>query len=291
MSVDIFFWELSLCVVAAINVLIWSLSATSLSRRQSVLTAEDYKVRRLQLLLSAGYVFGCAFRSIFPVYDVPRLCLVDSWLCSVIIGRSVATIAELCFAAQWALLLREISRATGSNVGKTTAGAIVPTIAIAEAFSWYSVLTTSNLGHVIEESLWAMCAVLLVASLAAIWKRCHTTLRPLLALWCAAGVSYVAFMFLVDVPMYWSRWLADEANGRLYMSITDGLLDVSQRLVVSRRWEDWQHEVAWMTLYFSVAVWFSIALIHVSVLRPLTVNADSKRSAAHFGSLTRRVAH
>ncbi len=32
------------------------------------------------------------------------------------IGRPVATIAELCFVAQWALLLREISRSTGSGI-------------------------------------------------------------------------------------------------------------------------------------------------------------------------------
>src|SRR5512138_720590 len=28
------------------------------------------------------------------------------------------------------------------------------------------------------------------------------------------GLIYVAFMFGVDVPMYWSCWLADEASGR-----------------------------------------------------------------------------
>jgi hypothetical protein len=32
--------------------------------------------------------------------------------------------------------------------------------------------------------------------------------------------------------------------------------------VVSHRWQDWHNEVAWMSLYFSVAVWLSIALVH-----------------------------
>jgi hypothetical protein len=35
--------------------------------------------------------------------------------------------------------------------------------------------------------------------------------------------------------------------------------------VVSHRWQDWQNEVAWMSLYFSVAVWLSIALVHAPV--------------------------
>ncbi|HXC39286.1 MAG TPA: hypothetical protein VN667_10095, partial [Burkholderiales bacterium] len=40
------------------------------------------------------------------------------------------------------------------------------------------------------------------------------------------------------------------------------------RLVVSHRWSDWKSEVTWMSLYFSVAVWLSIALVHAPVLRP-----------------------
>ena len=265
MSANVFWWWFVLCCVAGFNILAWTLSAAALERRQAALAPEDYYVRRLQLLLSAGYVLGCAYRSALPVFDVPRVVMFDTWFSSVIVGRSVATFAELCFAAQWALMLREISRATGSGVGKVTAIVVVPLIAIAEVCSWYSVLTTSNIGHVLEESIWAVSAGLLVTSLLWIWPRCSTPLRPLLAAWCAAGIAYVAFMFLVDVPMYWARWLADESSGRNYLSITQGLLDVSERWVVSHRWQDWQHEIAWMSLYFSVAVWLSIALIHAPV--------------------------
>ncbi len=79
---------------------------------------------------------------------------------------------------------------------------------------------------------------------------------------------YVLFMFFVDVPMYWSRWIADEAGGRGYLSIAQGALDALDRRVVSHRWADWQSEIAWMSLYFSVAVWMSIALIHTPVSAP-----------------------
>ena len=265
MSVSIFSWWHFLCAVAGLNIVAWLLSAAALNRRQAVLSPEAYALRRLQVLLSAGYVLGCAFRSALPVYDVPRICLFDTWLSSVIVGRSVASFAELCFVTQWALLLREASRATGSVVGKTTSSVVVPLIVIAETCSWYSVLTTSNLGHVVEESIWGLGAALLVASLVAIWPRCSARMRPLLAAWCIAGVVYVAYMFLVDVPMYWSRWIADEASGRHYLSITQGILDASERWVVSHRWDDWKSEVAWMSMYFSVAVWLSIALIHAPV--------------------------
>src|SRR5262245_28916730 len=47
----------------------------------------------LMLVFCAAYVFGCAFRSFLPRADVQRICLVDHWLSSVVVGRSVATVA------------------------------------------------------------------------------------------------------------------------------------------------------------------------------------------------------
>jgi hypothetical protein len=266
MTGDVFSWWVFLCAVSVLNVVGWLASARVLGRRRGALSSEVYATRRLQLLLSAGYVLGCAFRSFMPVYDVQRMVIVDSWLSSVVVGRSVATVAELCFVGQWALMLREISRATCNHVGRTVSFSVVPLIAIAETCSWYSVLTTSNIGHVAEESIWGLSAALMVMSLAAIWPVCDAAVRRLLAVWCAMGVAYVAFMFMVDVPMYWSRWLSDQASGRVYLDLPQGLADVSQRWVVSHRWVDWQSEVVWMSLYFSVAVWLSIALVHAPVL-------------------------
>jgi hypothetical protein len=246
--------------MATINIVVWALAARAHIRRRPALSVDAHLAQRLQLLLSALYVFGCAYRSVFLVYDVPRICLWNTWLSSVAVGRSVATVAELCFVAQWALLLRETSLATGSKIAYRVSLLLVPMIAIAETCSWYSVLTTSNLGHVAEESLWGLSVALLVVSVLAIVPRCAPARRPVLLALCAAGLVYVAFMFVVDVPMYWSRWMADEAAGRPYLTIAQGITDVAQHRVVSYRWENWKHEVAWMSLYFSAAVWLSISL-------------------------------
>jgi hypothetical protein len=201
------------------------------------------------------------------VFDVQRVCLFDSWLSSVMVGRSVATVAELCFVTQWALLMREISMVTQSKPARLASMAVLPLIAVAETCSWYSVLTTSNIGHVIEESLWGVSAALLVYSLLSLWPRASARLRPMLLLMCLTGTAYVAFMFLVDVPMYWARWMADEASGRQYLSLGQGVLDTSGRWVVSQQWHTWKSEVVWMSLYFSVAVWLSIAFVHTPALR------------------------
>jgi len=262
MSEGVLSWWCLLCAVSALNIIAWSMSAVALDRRRAVIAPDMFALRRRLLWLSAVYVFGCAFRSALPVFDGHRLCLFNSFLSSALVGRTVATCAELCFAAQWAVMLRETSRVTGSTFGRFAALAVVPLIAVAEVCSWYSVLTTSNIGHVAEESIWGLSGALLVAGMVTIWPRCTPSLRPLLLAWCIAGTAYVAFMFLVDVPMYWSRWIADSANGRHYMSIAQGVHDAAVRRIVSYRWQDWKSEVVWMSLYFSVAVWLSIALIY-----------------------------
>jgi hypothetical protein len=277
-AANVILWWAALCAVAVLNISAWFVSAVALNRRQTVMSAEAYNARRLQLLLSAVYVFGCAFRSAFPVFDVPRLCLHNSWLSSVIVGRSVATVAELCFVGQWALMLHEASRAARSAVGRISSLAVVPLIAFAEASSWYSVLTTSNLGHVVEESIWSLTAAMMVTSMVVTWPRCRATRHPALVACCIVGLVYVGFMLLIDVPMYWSRWIADESLGRHYLSIAQGAHDVASRWVVSHRWQDWRSEVVWMSLYFSVAVWMSIALVHAPVLRE---HAPPSRSDGH----------
>lgn len=280
MTLDVTSWHYFLWAIAAFNIIAWSLSARLLNRRYAVMPAELYRTRRLQLLLSAVYVFGCAFRSAFPVYDVPRICLFNHWLSSVIVGRSVATIAELCFVGQCALMLNEVSRAARSALGTAVSRAVVPLIAIAEVCSWYSVLTTSNLGHVAEESIWGVAVALLVMSAMTIYPRCTPSGRSMFAACCAAGLAYVVFMFAVDVPMYWSRWLADEASGRHYMSIAQGVLDVATRRIVSYRWEVWKSEIAWMSLYFSLAVWISMSMIHAPAPEThIAADADKRLSS------------
>ena len=274
MTTSVWTWWTLLCAVSLINVMAWTASATHHWRRSLSFDPASWTAIRVQIILSAGYVFGCAYRSVLPVFDIQRLCLIDSWLSSVIVGRSVATIAELCFVAQWAMLSRGIARTTENRVGIMVSHAVVPMILVAELFSWYAVLTTSNLGHVIEESLWGLCALMLAASYLHALPRSHREHRTILATFSAIGAIYALYMFLVDVPMYWSRWLLDHEHGRPFLSVTQGLLDVSSRWVVSHRWTDWESEVIWMSAYFSVAVWMSIGLIHVPRLRPLVSRAS-----------------
>ena len=255
-------WHASLRAIAVLNVALWSLTAFDVARAQPPIQIGAETLPYAQLLLSAVYVAGCAYRCFLPVVDIPRLVLVDSRLSSVLIGRSVATVAELCFAAQWALLLHRIASLSGSPFGKAVALALVPVLVVAEGCSWYAVLTTEQRAHALENSLWGLSAALLVAAMLVIGTQRFPALNASVI---AGGTLYAAFIAVYDVPMYWSRWRADQAQRRRSLSLADGWIDVRRRWTVSRRWEDWKDEVPWMSLYFTFGVWSSIAVAYASL--------------------------
>jgi hypothetical protein len=163
---------------------------------------------------------------------------------------------------------------------------VVPLIAVAEMCSWYAVLTTCYLGNAIEESIWALSATLLIVGCLALWCQRRAARGPFLAAALVLGVAYVVFMCTVDIPMYASRWQADEAVGREYLSLSQGLQDAWSRRVVTFDWEAWQAEIPWMSLYFSVAVWWSLALVHAPLVRRAASPACvSSISSAHVSAV------
>lgn len=260
-------WWSVLCAATIINVAAWCLSAWMLGQPGAHLPADVRATRRRLLWLSAIYVTGCGFRSVFPMVDVPRICLHDTWMSRIVVGRLVATGAELCFTAQWALLLREAGAAAGGGLATNVTRILVPIIVVAELFSWFAVLTTNYLLHAAENSLWTLAAVLVVAGFVSVWPHVDEKGRRFVAAAIAGGASYITFMMFVDVPMYLSRWRADLVAGHEYLSLREGMRDVLERCIVTRGWAAWHEDAAWLSLYFTVAVWASIALAHVPPLR------------------------
>jgi hypothetical protein len=248
-------WWLALCAAAVVNILAWAWSARGLAR-QAKMPANLRASRLLQLWLSAGYVLGCAFRSIFPMVDVPRICLHDTWISRIAVGRTVATIAELCFALQWARLLRE-AEAGAARAGRL----IVPTIVVAELFSWGAVITSNYLLHAIENSLWTLAAGLGLVALLSLRQHAEAATKRFIEAAIVAAAAYVAFMVTTDVPMYLSRWHTEPA-GDGSLPLAQGLRTLLARCIVDRSWTAWREDVTWLSLYFTVAVWTSITLVH-----------------------------
>jgi hypothetical protein len=271
-------WQQVLGTISLFNLCAWALVAVAISSRR--LDAHT----RWQLLLSAIFVAGCAFRSFFPRADVQRIVLHDGPISSVFVGRSVATVAELAFVAQCALFLYALGRKEGSRPVTVIAGVLVPLIVVAEICSWYAVLTTNYLGNVVEDSVWALAAALSAVGFVLLYARKR---RIIFA--CAAVVflAYAAFNGTVDVPGYVHRWLQDQQVGRTYLSLGAGLRDSTERWVVTRDWSAWRNEIAWMSLYFSVGVWISITLAWLSQvdLSAAPASASVRDEAVHPGDV------
>src|SRR3981189_340582 len=127
-------WWGLLTAVSGANIAVWFLLYRQFHEQAAGSLGRPGRIG-LMLLLAAAYVFGCAFRSFLPRADVQRICLFDTWLSSIVVGRSVATVAEICFAAHGARILHQPGTMTGADTTLNAARGIVPLILIADVFS------------------------------------------------------------------------------------------------------------------------------------------------------------
>jgi hypothetical protein len=252
-------WWCLLTVVSIVNIAVWFVLYGTLQGPRTGGLGSTSGIG-LMLLLCAAYVFGCAFRSFLPRADVQRICLFDTWLSSVMVGRSVATVAEVCFVVQWAIVLHQLGTITGADTTLNAAWVIVPLIVIAEGFSWHAVLTRNYLSHAIENSIWAVAFFIIGIGLCRLLPEFDGLVRIVIVIAIVGIAGYLAFLATIDVPMYLRRWRADVASGSRLLSPLQGLRDVSVRWVVTHDMAEWKDEIPWMSLYFSAAVWASLAL-------------------------------
>ena len=251
-------WWGFLTLVSGVNIAVWFLLYHQLQPPAGGLGGTPGV--GIMLLLCAAYGFGCAFRSFLPRADVQRICLFDTWLSSVVVGRTVATVAEIAFAAQWAIILHQLGTMTGADTTANVALVIVPLIVIAECFSWHAVLTTKYLHNAIENSIWAVVFFMIGVGLCRLLPEFDGLVRAVLIVSIVGIACFLAFLMTVDVPMYLSRWRTDVAEGNALLHPLEGLRDVRTRWVVTHDLAEWKDEIAWMSLYFSLAVWSSLAL-------------------------------
>ena len=258
-------WWGFLTLVSGANIAAWFLLYREF-QNSPLCSASSPSDTQSMLVLCAAYVFGCAFRSVLPRADVQRICLFNTWLSSVMVGRTVATIAEVCFAAQWVIIMAQLGRMTGADTTVNASLAILPLIVVAECFSWYAVVTRNYLFNAIENSLWAVAFFIIAIGLCWLLPEFNGPVRLALIIAIVGIAGYLGFLVAIDVPMYLNRWRTGLAEGSRLLGIIEGLHDVSTRWVVTHDFEHWKDEIAWMSLYFSAAVWASLALCLVYTL-------------------------
>ncbi len=251
-------------LVSALNITVWAYLAYYVLRSDFTAHPARWQINAM-VSLSAVYVFVCAFRSVIPRGDLPRLSLFDVWYASIPVGRSAATVAEICFVIQWAIALHYLGRLTNERFSQIAAYVIVPLIVLAEAFSWYAVLTKNALFNAIENSIWGITFFLIIISLMRMRRGFNRMIRHVIDLVVLGLGAFIVFLVTIDVPMYIERWLAQDAS--MYMGLVEGLQHAWDPWLVSQDITHWAKEIPWMTLYFSLAVWSSLGLILVAILK------------------------
>lgn len=259
----VWWWWTGLCLVALFNLCLLFLSYKKLKKKLPLLSDFIVSIRKKQFSLSAIYMLGCGFRSILPRGDIRRIVLYDSWISSVVIGRTVATIAELSFVAQWSLILYEAGKHTQHKTILFLAKLPLPIIVVAECFSWYACTTTNYIGTAIEESLWAVAAILMAYGLFLARSFYKGKVKQFLTLGLVFAFGYIAYMIFVDVPAYVFNWLDAEASGKSYVGLIEGFKEVATQWHFTGLYSDWEYEMIWMSLYFSIAVWISLSIPHM----------------------------
>jgi hypothetical protein len=217
----------------------------------------------LQLALSGVYVMVCAYRSVLPRVDLERLVVVDTHLSSIFLGRTAATVAEICFALQLGMLVHQLGMHAHLPLVQKAAWVLPVFMVVAQGFCWHSVLTLNHITQAVESTLWAIGFSWMAALLAVIAYYSSGWVNTLAVFGIVGATGFVVYVLSVDVPMYWRRYQQGRANGLTYMPIHLGARDAWQRRVPSGSWDAWKADALWLTPYFSVGVWVSIAMVLV----------------------------
>ena len=119
----------------------------------------------------------------------------------------------------------------------------------------------------LENSIWTLTFALVAIALIRLVPRFHGALQLVIAGAAIGGIGYVDLHGhgrCADVFVALAGRLRRAANiPRLFA----GLHDLATHWVVTHDIADWRQEIAWMSLYFSMAVWTSLALASFGLVK------------------------
>lgn len=246
-------WWRALCVLSSANVCLWLAAWWHID-------PSLHSYAALQLALSGVYVLVCAYRSVLPRVDLERLVLVDSPLSSIILGRTAATVAEICFAIQLGLLVHQLGERAGLPGVQMAAWGVPVFMTLAQAFCWHSVLTLNHITQAVESLLWAAGFSMTAVLLAVVASHSSGGVQAMALVGLLGSLGFITYVLAIDAPMYLRRYRECQANGQCYLDLASGARDALYRRVPSRQWAAWKEDALWLTPYFSLGAWFSIAM-------------------------------
>ena len=226
-------------------------------------------------ILGMIYVFICGIRSIWPREEHGSLCFYDNIISTPFMGRSLATIAELSFVLFLVIITDtflndslNITKIKNINYLIKTNLILFPLMLIAQLCCWIGVTTKRAGWNVIEESLWSIFAILKIVIYSVLLYHISQKnisnpkikfLKLLLPILIILYIFYGLYMICVDVPMYIDK---SNKNNKFYNFI-NGLKELNICNNITHSFKDWENDIVWMTGYFTIAVWFCLAMLFI----------------------------
>ncbi len=242
-------------------------------------------------------MFNCVWRSVLPATYVSRQAFFDTPWSSPALNRSLAFVGEPLWATQIALALFVLSRHVPlrRNAARGVRGAIavaslyIPLQGLASnVCSTLGFLTTNNLFNAAEEVGWAVIFSVALLSALLLLHYGHvgsvladdnhdgipdvfqgltppdtTRMRFFLRGLVLFSLGFIPYMAVVDVPMYLARLQAQLDAGVVFLSLSEGALNVTSYQVPTQDWDGvWSREWVWMSFYFTWGAWSSIMLMY-----------------------------
>ena len=178
-----------------------------------------------------------------------------------------------------------IGKPARRRLDKRAAGFLWACIVVAECCSCAGTVTTDRLFFLGEEGSWVVGFTVFLPFALALARRipgdddCWKAARCFARVLAVCVCCYVPWGWLSDVPSNYEAWRKDQAAGKRYFGFWDGLEDAATTRRETRAWDAWGHKLLWMTAYFTLGVWSSIAL----------VSAPRKRSDKRIPLLAREL--
>lgn len=260
-------WNISLTFVSIINIIIISYYYINYNVNMN----QKHKFMTILVMI---YVFVCAIRSIWPREEHGGLCFYNNLISSPLVGRTLATIAELSFAL-FLVILTNVFLTDSLNITKNNKityliksnQILFPLIVLAQICCWIGVITKRAGWNAIEESLWSIFAIgkimiysVLIYILNSNKKNKKIKfLKILLPILIILYIIYALYMVCVDVPMYVNK---SNKNNKFYNFI-NGLKELSICRNITHSLKSWQGEIVWMSCYFTFAVWFCMSMLFI----------------------------
>ena len=225
-------------------------------------------------LFAFTYALICTIRTTFPKKDLDRTCFFDSKLSYPLFGRTIATVAELCYikllVSVFGKILNDINKQNNniSTISSKLLKLIFPAIVFAQSCSWFGCLTKNNLWNMTEESLWTLSSMILIVISISTYNNMflldktskNESIKTFLLYFIIIALCYVGFMMYIDIPMYFNRWKKHKIPQEK-QTLMNSIKDMAQCKKITKSYKDWKEDMPWLTGYFTFAVWSAIIIV------------------------------